>query len=490
MNAVSVFKRAVARGPERWLAFDKNVAVSYREADVRSDAIAAALEQRGASAGAHLGLSASDSVDLIVSILGAWKARALPSMIDPRTSQEQLPYFVEDIDAKVIASDPQLERRLRAAGAADVVDLGSLQADGRCSQVHDEHAPLYLSYTSGSTGPPKGCLLKSGPVTIGTSCIADRLGLRRSDVVLATTPAPSSFQLVAALLPAMHVGATVGLVAGCTADEIWAIVDEWRASVLVAYPLTLSDMVNATRGSRGSHLRVAVSGGSPLAPRIKRDYRERLGIPLVESYGQSELGGFMALGRFDDGERVLRGFVGRPLPDRLAYVGAPDGHEAPAGEVGEVMVPEGYFAGYLNKPEANERTLAGGVLHCGDLGVADDDGYIKVLGRTSEGERAGRRGGFLRELEDAYYEHPETKHAAVVESMTDGEIVGFVELLNRDAATEQELSDYAAKQVAAGLRPKSTTVLDAMPRTFSGKADRMKLARTRSVRLPSAARPG
>ena len=477
MDAVSVFKRAVARGPERWFAFDKNAAVSYREADARSDAIAAGLEQRGTAAGAHLGLSASDSVDLIVSILGAWKACALPSLIDPRTSEEQLPYFVEDIDPKVIASDPHLNERLRGAGGADVVHLGSLGAEGRCSQMHDEHAPLYLSYTSGSTGPPKGCVLKSGPVTVGTSCIADRLGLRRSDVVLATTPAPSSFQLVAALLPAMHVGATIGLVAGCDADEIWAIADEWRASVLVAYPLTLSDMVNAPREARDSEFRVALSGGSPLAPRIKRDYRERLGIPLLESYGQSELGGFMALGRPDDGERVLRGFVGRPLPDRLAYVGAPDGQELAAGQVGEVMVPEGYFAGYLKKPEANEKTMAGGVLHCGDLGVADDDGYIKVLGRTSEGDRARRRGGFLRELEDAYYEHPETKHAAVVESMSDGEIVGFVELLNREAATEQELSGHAGKQVAGGLRPKTTTVLDAMPRTFSGKADRMKLAR-------------
>jgi long-chain acyl-CoA synthetase len=477
MHAVSVFRRAVARGPERWFAFDKNAAVSYREADARSDAIAAELEQRGAAGGAHLGLSAPDSVDLIISILGAWKACALPSMIDPRTDDEHLPYFVEDIDPKLIASDPQLEERLRAAGARDVVHLGSLGAEDKITQVHDADAPLYLSYTSGSTGPPKGCVLKSGPVTVGTSCIADRLGLRRSDVILATTPAPSSFQLVAALLPAMHVGATVGLVAGCDADEIWAIADEWRASVLVAYPLTLSDIVNAARGTRDSHFRLALSGGSPLAPRIKRDYRERLGIPLLESYGQSELGGFMALGRPDDGSRVLRGFVGRPLPDRLAYVGGPDDDELPAGEVGEVMVPEGYFAGYLNKPEANEKTLAGGVLHCGDLAVSDDDDYIKVLGRTSEGERAGRRGGFLRELEDAYYEHPETKHAAVVESMSDGEIVGFVELLNRDATTEQELSDHAAKQVAGGLRPRTTTVLDAMPRTFSGKADRMKLAR-------------
>jgi long-chain acyl-CoA synthetase len=476
MDAVRVFKRAAARGPARWFAFDRDTAVSYAEADARSDAVAAALDERGAAGGAHLGLSCRDSIDLIIAVLGAWKAGALPAMIDPRTSDDQLPYFIEDIDAKLIACDPYLADRLRAAGASNVVHLGSVSSDRRIGHAHNADAPLYLSYTSGSTGPPKGCVLKSGPVTLGTSCIADRLSLRMSDVILATTPAASSFQLVAALLPALHVGATVGLVAGSDADEIWSIADAWRASVLVAYPLTLSDMVNVTRGTTDSHFRLALSGGSPLAPRIKRDYRERLGIPLLESYGQSELGGFMALGRPDDGARSLRGFVGRPLPDRLAYVGAPDGVELSAGEVGEVMVAEGYFAGYLNKPAANAKTLAGGVLRCGDLAVADANGYIKVLGRTSEGERAARRGGFVREVEDAYYEHPATKHAAVVECASDGEIHGFVELRSSHAASEEELSDCVGERVVQGLRPKRTTVVESMPRTFSGKADRMRLS--------------
>jgi long-chain acyl-CoA synthetase len=479
MDAVGVFKRAVARGPKRWFAFDRETAITYEDADSRSDAIAGELVQRGVSRGRHLGLCASDSVALVVAILGAWKARALPSMIDPRTGQDQLEYFIDDIAPELVACDPELEERLRAAGATRTAGLGDWAAGAAGAQLHDASAPLYLSYTSGSTGPPKGCVLRSEPVTVGTACIAERLALRGSDVVLATTPAPSSFQLVAALLPAIHVGAAIGLVAGCGADEIWAVADEWRASVLVAYPLTLSDIVSAPRAAADSRFRLALSGGSPLAPRIKRDYRDRLRIPLLESYGQSELGGFMALGSTDDGERALQGFVGRPLPDRLAYIGAPDGRELPAGTIGEVMVPEGYFAGYLNKPEANQKTLAGGVLHCGDLGVEDEDGYIKVLGRTSEGERARRRRGFLRELEDAYYEHPAVKHAAVVECSSDGEIEAFVELRSDESAGEDELSERAAKQVSPGLRPRRTNVLNSMPRTFSGKADRMTLAGSR-----------
>jgi long-chain acyl-CoA synthetase len=341
---------------------------------------------------------------------------------------------------------------------------------------HGPVAPLYLSYTSGTTGSPKGAILLSGPVTIGTACIADRLGLTRDDVLLATTPTASSFQLVAAFLPAIHVGASIGLVAGRPVEEIWATATDRHATVLVAYPLTLADVVDAPAASGSHSLRTALSGGSPLAPRIKRDYQQRLGIPLLESYGQSELGGFMALGSRDDGERALVGFVGRSLPDRPAYVAGSDGAERDAGEVGEVVVPWGYFDHYRNKPEQTAENLAGGILRCGDLGVADADGYLKVLGRTNEAVAAERRGGFLRELEDAFYEHSDVLHAAVVERESDGAPVAFVERRAGATASVDAIASDAVAEIPEGLHPAATTLLDTMPRTFSGKANRMQLS--------------
>lgn len=477
MDAIGVFRRAVARGPEQTFAFDHEGSVSYAEADERSDVVAAALVDRGIAPGDTLGLCAPDSVALLLAILGSWKAGILPGLIDPRTPDDDLAYFVDDVGAKLVLAPSRLHDRLIAGGAIEVEDLRSFgAAAGHGIDQHGPDAPLYLSYTSGTTGAPKGAILRSGPVTLGTACIADRLGLSREDVLLATTPISSSFQLVAGLLPAIHVGATIGLMAGGTTDEIWEKARTRSAIVLVAYPLTLADMVNAPQAAEaGSPFRLALSGGSPLAPRIKRDYRERFCIPLLESYGQSELGGFMALGSPDDGHRALAGFVGRPLPDRLAYVAGSDGNELPAGEVGEVVVPWGYFDSYRNKPEATANALEGGILHSGDLGIADADGYLKVLGRTREAEAAKARGGFLRELEDAFYEHPDVKHAAVVECM-DGEVEGFVELRAGGASTADELSEFASAGVPGGLRPRKTTLLETMPRTFSGKANRLALS--------------
>jgi acyl-coenzyme A synthetase/AMP-(fatty) acid ligase len=157
-------------------------------------------------------------------------------------------------------------------------------------------------------------------------------------------------------------------------------------------------------------------------------------------------------------------------------VGGPDNAELPAGEIGEVLVPRGYFAGYRNKEAENAKTLAGGVLHCGDLAVADADGCLKVLGRTSELQSSRERGLFLRELEDSLYEHPAVKHAAVVEAAGSGELLAFVELLDGARPADGELDGLVADRVSAGHGDVSATVLEAMPRTFSGKVDRRALA--------------
>ena len=182
----------------------------------------------------------------------------------------------------------------------------------------------------------------------------------------------------------------------------------------------------------------------------------------------------MVLGTPGD-ETAGPGFAGKPLPDRLAFVAGPDNRELPAGSVGEVVVAEGFFPEYRNKPDAYAKTTQGGVLHTGDLGVASPQGHIKVLGRVQEADDAERRGGFLREVEDAAYDHPAVRHAAVVVDK-DGEVRCFVELNSPGIADEDELAAFIRARVRASLDPVGVHVLAAFPRTFSGKADRLRLS--------------
>jgi len=479
MDIVQVFNRAAKRHGESVFLFDPKTTITYAEADAKTNAIAAELIELGISDGETLGLAASDRVSLWLAIIGAWKAGALPSLIDARTPTDKLPYFIDDIDAKLIAAAPEIGDHIHRAGAATITAIDSLGSGKETKPVnrHGPQSPLYLSYTSGTTGLPKGAVLKSEPVTLGASCIADRLQLTSKDILLATTPISSSFQLVAALMPAVHSGASIGLVAGSTTNVIWQIALQHRATILVAYPLTLADILHAPQALEGqSPFRLALSGGSSLAPRIKRDYQRHLGISLLESYGQSELGGFMAMGAPHDDKHTLKaGYAGRPLPDRLTYIGDAHSQELPAGEVGEVLVTHDYFDEYRNKPAKTAESKRDGVLHTGDLGISNKEGYIKFVGRVSEIESAERRGGFLRELEDAYYEHQAVQHAVAVEGNS-GLIEGFVECRLGQEVTAEKLQQFVTEIVTDGLIPSKTTIINKMPRTFSGKADRLTLA--------------
>ncbi len=478
MDIVSVLERACERHADRPALSREGTTVSYAEVGARVPVVARTLAGLGVGPGGTVGICSPDSIEAWLAIFATWRLGALPALIDARTPDDRLGYFVGDMDPAVVVSDDENRPRLAdllGIEAARLEDIAGRGGDATAPNNHDESSPLFLSYTSGTTGDPKGVVLTSGPVTLGAACIAERLGYGPDDVLVATTPVASSFQLVASAMPALHAGSHVVLAAGHTPATVWEDISAYGGTVLIAYPLTLADVVGLAKENRPEHgLRVALSGGSPLAPRIKRDYREHLGIPLAESYGQSELGGFMVLGIPGD-ETAPEGFAGKPLPDRLAFVADADNTELPAGSIGEVVVAEGFFGEYRNKPEAYAKTTAGGVLHTGDVGVASPQGHIKVMGRVQEADAARHRGGFLREVEDVAYDHPAVRHAAVVID-PGGEFRCFVELNEPGAADETELDDFVKARVAESLHPAGVHVLPKFPRTFSGKADRLNLS--------------
>jgi acyl-CoA synthetase (AMP-forming)/AMP-acid ligase II len=155
VDAIRLFRRTAARERDRTFAFDATARVTYEEADRRSNSIGAELTDRGISTGAPLALCAPDSVNLLLAILGCWKAGALPALIDARTTAENLPFFLDDIGAKIVAAPVALHDRLRAVGAAELVDIDGLGHDeGGFSPSHGPESPLYLSYTSGTSGLP------------------------------------------------------------------------------------------------------------------------------------------------------------------------------------------------------------------------------------------------------------------------------------------------------------------------------------------------
>jgi long-chain acyl-CoA synthetase len=491
MTFHEVFRRACWRKPDQTFLFCDDDSITYAEANRQTDALAASLCELELKPGDRLDVILANSIDAILTCIAAWKAGLLPVMIDARSNDDALTYYANFAGAAAVVYDDELEDRLGRAvdvkwriprvGGSHGRSLTRFKNRSGSSfrDVNDDALGANLSFTTGTTGRPKGVVLPHGAVTLATACIAERMALDGDDVILHPGPLASSFHLVAMLLPGLHRGATMGMMRTWDPTAAWRLIQERGVTVFTSYPMILADLVDYARRQvlRSPTLRLAMSGGSTTPLEIKRRYQRHLGIPLIESYGQSELGGFIALGdpRHDPETHPMA--PGRALPDKTVAIFDEQDAEVPIGECGEIVLRGGFMLGYWNAPEQTATTLRGGWMHSGDIGRLDADGFLELLCR--KGDQLERNGEwvFLRVLEEALYGHPAVEHAAA-HSLGNGRgIKAYVSLLS-DAAelpSRAELGELCARQVPAYLQPAEIEILDTMPRTGSGKLNKPAL---------------
>jgi acyl-coenzyme A synthetase/AMP-(fatty) acid ligase len=220
----------------------------------------------------------------------------------------------------------------------------------------------HLSYTSGSSGAPKGALLAHGYTARATHTIAERLNLSSADVSLGVTSLSSSFHLVANLLPGVHRAMSIGVRKDWNPEVAWQEMDDRGVTFFAGNPLVLGDLLKVSRekGQKPRALSRCVSGGAPLPPDVKVAFSDEFDVQIVESYGQSELGGFVALGypRRESDSRFYA--IGPGLPDRETIVADEGGREVPMGQPGELLIRNNVMIGYWNMPEKTAEALRDG----------------------------------------------------------------------------------------------------------------------------------
>lgn len=219
------------------------------------------------------------------------------------------------------------------------------------------------------------------------------------------------------LLPQLSKGAAINVMGRWTAETGYIAMARRRATMLIANPPVLQDYLEQARigGGPVRSLRMSLSGGGPVPPVLKAAWFEELKLPLVESYGQSELGGFVALGYPSIEETDPRSRrIGPALPDKEVRIFGPDDKELPAGGVGEIALTGGFMDGYWGKPEKTAEALRDGWLRTGDIGVMDEDGCITMLGRRSELLRIGNAAWYPRDVEEVLAEIEPVRLAALI----------------------------------------------------------------------------
>jgi len=475
---------------------DRAKSLTYAEAVNAMERAAGALHSFGVKPGDRVTIFAHNGMDYLTIMLGCWRIGAISALVNVKFADE-LAYYFGDHQPSVVVYTHDKHEQVSAAAAGVPTIRALICMDGPQPGAHslpdlmaaalpapadprNEDAIAHLSYTSGTTGKPKGACLKHEPTVRATRCIAERLQITADDVSFGPSALSSSYQLVGNLLPQLSRGAAINVMGRWTQATGFDALEARGATMLIANPPILTDVLKeaAIRGRVPSALRMSMSGGGPVPPVLKAGWQEKLKRPLVESYGQSELGGFVALGfpKLDAADVETRR-AGMPLPDKEVRIVNSDGTELPCGSVGEIALRGGFMWGYWGKPEKTAETLRDGWLWTGDIGTMDQQGFITMMGRRSELLEVGGKTWYPRDVEEALATVAGIEQAAVVgvpDAAMKTRPVAFVQAV---APVDGE----AAKAQIAATVPYDLSVmtvisLTELPMTPTGKIAKAELA--------------
>lgn len=525
-DALSMWRAAVDRAPQQPLIHYFDSTRTLTEIDTGSDALATALADRGVGRGDRVALYLQNVPQFVISLLAVWKAGGIAVSVNPMLKERELAYVLDDSGAKAliclqdlwnsvagnvvedsavtvpITTSPldylegetprllQPVQRVETPQAEDFVTLIRTYAGQRPAPVTlspDDVA--MLTYTSGTTGEPKGAMNTHGNVTFNAQAYRDWMGLTPGDVCLAGAPLFHITGSIGHVAVAMLV--PMPMVLGYRFDPATMIElgERYRATYTVMAITAFTAMMNdpSVRERDLSSLAKVYSGGAPIAPGIVERFEREVGPYIHNIYGLTETTSpshAVPYGRrapVDPGSGVLS--VGVPIFNNVVRIVDENGADVSLGELGEVATsgPE-VVPGYWADPEVTASTLPGGEMRTGDVGFMDEQGWFYIVDRKKDMIVAAGYKVWPREVEDVLLEHPAVREAAVVGIPDDyrGETVkAFVSLRPGAQCSPDELIAFCKQRMAAYKYPRSVEVLEELPKTPTGKLLR-RVLRTRT----------
>lgn len=478
-----------------------SVDLTYGELSERSKRFAAALAAMGVEPGDRVATLMGKSLDYVVTVLGLWRAGAVHVPLFTAFAPPAIRLRLEGSDAKVVISDPGQRSKLDpgedmpADAPWQVVTPGDLpDADGADTPVVTASGgtEFVRLFTSGTTGTPKGVPIPVKAVASFVTYLEYGLHVTEDDVFWNAADPGWAYGLYYAIIAPMAAGRrSLLLQAGFSTDLTWQVLSAFGVTNLAAAP-TVFRSLRSAGGDIPSDLKVRrmTSAGEPLNPEMVAWATEKLGVPIHDTYGQTELGMCVVNGWHPDIKGpVKEGSMGRPQPGwTMAVLKNLSDELAEPGEVGRVAVdlpnsPGMWFTGYVDAPEKTaERFSPDGRWYVtGDAGSMDEDGYIFFSSRDDDVIiMAGYRIGPF-EVESVLVSDPSVAEAAVV-GMPDelrGEVIEAFVVLTPGTQPSDELAESlkqrVKKKLAAHAYPRTVHFVDELPKTPSGKIQRFVL---------------
>jgi acyl-CoA synthetase (AMP-forming)/AMP-acid ligase II len=487
--------------------------LTFTELDERADRAAQVLTGLGLGKGDRVAVLLPNNHEFIEVFYGAARAGLIFVPLNCRLVAEELAFMLRDSGATVLVFEAEFD-----AVVADLRERGGNGRDEGGTQVAhwlrvgpdgpvwaldfdaavdrapaapvlvdaDGDDPLFIMYTSGTTGLPKGAVHTHDSVQWALLTMLASTDIRFRDRYLISMP---MFH-VGALTPmacSVYRGATIILLRNFDAKRIWEVFRDERVTTTLAVPAMLNFMLPTYRPElRDSlQLRCFFSGAAPVPPSLIETYAG-LGYEVHQVYGLTETCGPACVISPDDAMSHI-GSTGKAFFHTEVRIVDLQGTDVDPGVPGELLVRGRHImAGYWNRPEATAETITGGWLHTGDIAVRDADGFIYIQDRIKDMIISGGENVYPAEIEDVLLSHPGIADVAVLgmPSAKWGESPLAVVVRADPDLDEAAVLAHCSGKLARFKLPRRAVFTDAIPRTPTGKALKRALREQFSFAAP------
>ena len=465
--------------------------VSYRHLDQLSDETAVGLARRSIGPGDVVALAMPSLPEYIVAYLALAKLGAVTAGVNDRLSERERSAVLSVALPRLVLATPGAvpdglppRTKLVEVHPAEHVDgvLADVRQRGESPPPlpPDPDRPVAIVFTSGTTGMPKGAVFGNRQLhAITAADVSDRWG-GGGRTLAGTSFAHLGF--MTKLAGALRSGGTTFLIKRWRAAEALELTERHRLTNIGGIPTQIALMLQAPEFETRDHssVQLIIMGGGPATAALVRAARARFAAPVCVRYSCTETG--IGLGTApDDPDEDAEVSVGRARPGIELTVRDAEGRPMAPGHVGEVCLRSpAVMSGYHRDPDATRAAFTtDGAVRTGDLGWVDDQGRLRLVGRTKEMYVRGGYNVYPMEVEGVLAEHPGIAEVAVVPRPDPvmGEI-GVAVVVPRPPGRGPDLEDlraFAAPHVAAYKLPEAVDIVDALPRTPMEKVDRRAL---------------
>ncbi|KAA9156737.1 long-chain fatty acid--CoA ligase [Amycolatopsis acidicola] len=464
---------------------------TWRELDARSTALARGLRALGVEPGDGVGILMRNRPEFVETVIAIWKAGAFVVPLNIRWTAAELGFPLDNSGVRLVVTEPHFAGVLgEPAADRDITVVSTEAADGwRTLEAIREPGPrlpepgrddmAFLFYTSGTTGYPKGVRINHGNIIASALAVALGDGVTWRDRTLVAIPMAFTGGMNTYVRETLICGATLVLAPRFDPEYVMHLAAEQRATVWSSVPVIFEQVLHHKDfGSLDlSSLWLCRAAGATVSRGLLHGWQER-GITLAQGYGLTECsGGYLATLNPADAERKL-GYAGRPVLHTEMRIVDDQDEELPRGEAGQIIARgPSIMDSYWKLPEETAEALRGGWLHTGDVGVMDEEGYIRVVDRKKDMLISGGLNVYPAEIERVLATVLGLEECAVigVEDERWGEVPALI-VTDAAAVDVPALRSALVTELADYKRPRY--LIDntgPLPRTLSGKIQKTEL---------------